>query len=180
MDITLKEFVYGRCYQLVLDKSKAVHRAPGRAELIKTYARSRTREQIIEEARRIISTTKKKADWMNIWIDIEDLKESDEYHGRCVQFLLDSNHKRKLIDLIVLGEQKVVEMAHAERMKQLFPKPGGLEFDTSKLCNYMCGGGCSWTYGDKRCSGDNRRYMLEWESLNSLDDTFIHAYPEPY
>jgi hypothetical protein len=179
-DQAQKEFIYGRCYQLVLDKSRAISRAPRRAELALAYARARTKDQIIEEAKQIIKTSKNTAAWATALLHVNVLVECDEYYGRCIQFLLDSNHKRQLAELITLGKEKVEEMAHSERTKQLFPKPGKLKFNTSKMCDYMCDDGCTWTYGNKRCSGDNRRYMLEWEALSSLDETYVYAYPEPY
>jgi hypothetical protein len=170
--------MYGRCYQLVLDKSKAVPKVPGRAECAKKYVKTRSIGEIIEEAEEIIRSAKKKKDWCNVLTPIKDLQYNDKYYGRCVQFLLDSNHNRCLADLLSLAKEKLEEMAHEERQKQLLPKLG-TEFRTSKLCEYECGE-CTWTYGEKRCSGDNRRYMLEWFPLKSLDDTYVYAYPEPY
>lgn len=180
-----KNFQYGRAYQLVIDKTKAVPNVQGRAMKVQEYIKTRSRAEIITEANNIINHTNKKADWVYIWNYVEKLDVDDEYYGRCVQFLLDSDYTVKIATLIAIGQNAVVKRAHETREKQLLPAVGTLTFDTTKECGDACGDGsedgsegCSWTYGDKRCSKDNKKYSLGWEPLKNLDTPCLCFYPE--
>lgn len=168
------EFQYGRMYQLVLDKSKAHKPEPGRGERMQKYIKTRCKEEIIVEAIQILLPYRnRRKDWHNL---LENSPPNgDFYFGRCVQFLLDSNHKRKYEGLIV-SRIATVKKAHDEKQRQLTPGIGSVEFDVSNQCDTE---ECTWTYGEKRCDCGNMKFDLYIEPVTSLDTTELTMYPEP-
>ena len=121
----LSLFNFGRQYQIVIDLTKKVNTTVNslygitkyRREEVQLYITELTEEEIKKEAQFIIETNKKhhrrfaENGWNNFDITLPEKAEQflekyleDNYDivylGRCVQFLLDTNAKLKLIDLL--------------------------------------------------------------------------------
>jgi len=179
----ITEFKYGRMYQLVIDKSKSVPQSHNRRYAILRYIKSKTKNEIIEEANQIVqkhinrksnksNKTKKYNEFANLEINEPVKCQDDFYLGRCLQFILDSNNNMYWSE--IFNEYDIVEKAHEMKVKMLYPKEGD-SFDI-KSCD--CG---TWCYGDRRCSCGNRRIELECDDyINSLDDTDLYAFGVAY
>jgi hypothetical protein len=97
-----------------------------------------------------------------------------DYLGRCVQFLLDSNHKRNIgPDDLSLD---LIDEAHKWWERMCKPREGTkYHFKECDTCS-------SWTVGDRRCSCGNRRIdlVMDFCETFSLDTTSSDWHPEAY
>lgn len=122
------------------------------------------------------NASRKRRQLTNGMLQLKDLPHRLEsrpyYHGRCLQFLLDTNRKKyKLSDLIVQSQSEVI--IEAERLWQTI-----LEHKVWKY-RFNCGmySDCSWSYGDNRCECGNRGGYWESEGGRShLDDSRATGY----
>lgn len=181
--INISEFEYGRFYQLVIDKSRNIKHSRDRPRRYRcsAYMRSKTKIEILEEAYAIIDHYKYKrkskvtvGDWWRI-SRIEPIVD-DFYYGRCFQFLLDTNAKTTIDDLLAKEDDEVILDAHKLKVKILEPNPmSGDEYRVD------CDECSTWYHGDKRCSCGNRRCYLSYNDyVESLDDTSLECYAEVY
>ena len=170
--MNISDFQYGRMYQLVIDKTKNIENIPDRRYECLNYIDTLTKSEIIKEAY-VISKRLNKRKINNEWHELEIDHIGNFYFGRCIQFILDSNNKINIKDLLNKTELDIVQQAHEMKTLMLASKKG-TEFAVR---------GCdcdTWYVGDKRCDCGNRRCYLESKSVRSLDDTSICEYVAHY
>ena len=181
------EFKYGRMYQLVIDKSKSIPQSQNRKYEIIKYIESKTKYEIIDEANQIINKhNNKKSNKQKLYNEFAnmELNEYDEYIdnfylGRCVQFILDSDNTifwKDIFNQEYINDKQIIEKAHEMKSKILYPT---IEIG-KKFYIKSCENCCIWYYGDTRCSCGNRKYVLNHIIINSLDETDVLIYAEPY
>lgn len=177
----LCDFLYGRFYQLVADKS-SFYQGPGRRHRVCSYLNSKSKEEMIIEAREIANNylnkkgQKKTSGWCHFNQEIPAENQNDFYFGRCVQFVMNSNNQL-LYDDLILNRTNTINKAIEMKTLQIYPKKGQT-FDTHKICGYESN--CTWSYGEKRCSCYNMRFYLEVYPAESIDDVELEAYPSKY
>lgn len=153
-------FNKGRIYQLIRDKYGEP--LEGRHYSIESTIED---ELPTDEQRKAWALNYRGKKWLNNWDSfrtetstkflarVRDLKlDSLFYYGRCVQFLLDSNHKRSFCadDL----QPDLVEEAHYHWERIIMPKRGErMDFDQCDDCS-------KYYVGDRRCSCGNRRVEI--------------------
>ena len=147
-------FIYGRCLQLVADRSN-FYRGKGRRNRVADYLRQRTPEQIIAEACSMIQK-------YNI-PDFQQhpaalLPDDDDmiYFGRCLQFLLDTDRKKYILsDLITKSFSEIKKLAHQvkyEILERAAKKQEQCDSDCECECDFLSKGqDCITLYGEKRC-----------------------------
>lgn len=169
-------FKFGRAYQLVKDKSKNIktdrwYRKRRHASIM--YMRSKTSDQIIDEAFEIISNYKNsrsfKSKSPNEWLDLVSNDGNDEdcfYKGRCVQFILDTNNKISIKD--VFSYNNIYGEAHEMYNKILHRETKGKEYEVKIGSHY-----CTYTEGNRRCDCDDMRCYLDIDDAETLDDELL-------
>lgn len=96
------------------------------------------------------------------------------YLGRCVQFLLDTNAKLRLVDL--LDSLETVEKRAHELRETLCHK--WFKNQESKEIGFKACGSCDYVdFDEKRC-GCGTKISFDYYSINSLDDTSLGVYAE--
>lgn len=191
------DFYYGRCYQLVSDKSKKIF--PDENEQYRNYYISRhmrnmKKWEVITEATIIANEAKCSGKNYNLYnlglyvsMDDNNVCDSDEneyydnkmqYFGRCVQFIMDQNKHTLINEFFGLTFTQVVERAH-EIKYNVLKEYIEHEFEHKYNIKYCdCG---TWYSGSNYCEcGHNRIDFYIAEYITSLDDPEIEHYPEPY
>lgn len=181
------DFVYGRLYQLVRDKSTNIigSQYRKREKKCEEYMDALSFEDTVKEAYSLLQRAykfRKYSEWYgdrtiqsNGWDDVEvgnhkAVKDSF-YVGRCIQFILDSDSTVDIKSLLVKENDHIVREAHDKKNEMLLPQEGErLEFRDCEDCD-------GWEVGDNRCLCGNRRCCLEQKSwVSSLDDSSISYY----
>lgn len=188
------DFLYGKLYQLVSDKSKQVTGCD-RKYGIEKWLKQSSKEDIISEAIKILTDYETKLiptgprigkkmkrtqekrllndknewnDWVYVMKQSFQPKKDDFYVGRCVQFLLDTNgHLYK--SSMFKNPNQIVELMKKEKERVLFKQLDGQLIHISySMCECE-----EWRIGEKRCECGNRRINLDYE-MPDVDDTDLN------
>lgn len=184
MFLFLTEFEYGRCYQLLIDRSKKFKHSisyPRREQVI-DYVSNKSRSEIIIESYGIINDFRKKNYWRNkkynqwhdVWINSKE--EDYFYYGRCIQFLLDANNKNNIDDLLSDTYNDVITKAHKLKhtiLLSTLPKEGEVLY--TKQCEER-----SWIVGETRCNCGRKLYLTYDDIVDNLDTTDLNPYAVAY
>jgi hypothetical protein len=180
------EFLNGRFYQLVKDRSLNVPMVPGRADLARVYMTTLTVEDIEKEAREIalknVINKKNPNGWNNFEINppiyIGGLAKSECFElGRSFQFILDTNARFSIQHLNNLSYQKIKEVRDRIRLHIFVDiknaRKEKLDDLASRYCYKNCDEDCcDDEYNDSgencRCFRKNYKYDYSDEDLDEM------------
>lgn len=178
----LNIFVFGRLYQLVINRSKAVGLEKYRRHRILNYIKGKSEYEIIMEGLAIAKTYNNKNmkryksrqtnGWHSFTQKVPKEHMNNFYLGRCLQFVLDSSNKKEYSSLLIDEEQTINE---AHNLRKLQVK----KYIDNGFHHVWCGSiylnhgeeGCNWTIGKDTCDCEFKRYWLEEEDITNLDQT---------
>ena len=173
--IEISEFIYGRMYQLVIDrtchvyteKQKKQERGERRRDYVLKYIKLRTKYEIVKEALDITKYFSIKSG-NNEWNKLFSYDcDYSFYIGRSLQFILDTNNKICLNDIIKLSADSIKRLAHD--MKANILKPS--EFTRVHIRRRICE--CQeYHIGDDTCLCGDVEMTVEFNNfVYSLDNT---------
>lgn len=205
IDVKYDEFQYGRCYQLVIDKSRNItfrntsvskggvliasdqnitgnYKINPRRKNVDKYIKERTRAEIIKEAL-LISITK--ANQKNI--SRKPRKIFNEWHKLDIQYSFENNfYLGRCVQFILDSNNKIYLdniqkesgeiIADAHQMKAKMLRN---TINNSYVCDCdICG---IWYFDENRCQCGNRRVLLIGNDIvESLDDVQLECYTVCY
>jgi len=182
------EFLNGRFYQLVKDRSLNVPMVPGRADLVRVYMTTLTVEEIEKEARELalknIINKNRPNGWNNFEIDpplyLEGLSQSECFElGRSFQFILDTNARFSIQYLNDLSYQKIKEVRDRIRLHIFLDikeaRKEKLNSLASRYCYKNCDEDCcdeEYCETEENCRCFRKNYQYDYSS-NDLDEMLL-------